>query len=339
MDKFRLMSTFVQVVQSGSFAAAAEELRVSKPLVSKHITTLERRLGVQLLNRTTRRINLTEIGQEYLERCKQILSATERAEQGILRLQAEPRGHMRITALHSIGVLFLASAIADFAARFPQIKTTLVLSEYLSYGKEIIDGGFDLAVHLGALPDSRIVARKICNVPRYVCASRAYIDKHGMPSVPMDLIEHNCLVHLSQTPDDIWHFKGPAHGSAIKVRGSITANSVLALRAAALRGSGVALLPAFCIEQDIARGDLVQVLREHPAVEGPLCVLYPHNRLVPKKVRIFIDFFVGWLTPPPWNNSLEGALPNTNARQPALKNPRSRALGRRSPGDSRKGTA
>lgn len=300
MDKFKLMSTFIQVVRSGSYAAAAEELRVSKPLISKHISALEEALGAQLLYRTTRRLQLTEIGREYHAQCKQILAATERAEQGILRLQEEPRGHIRITSLQSIGVLFLATAISDFSARYSGLRTTLVLSDSLSFGKEILEGGFDLAVHFGSLPDSRIVARTLCQVQRYVCCSPAYLRTHGVPSSPQDLSSHNCLVHLAQAPDDLWRFAGTPAGFAVKVRGTIMSNSMLVLRETALQGNGLALLPAFCVERDIERGDLVKVLFDHPLESAPLCVLYPQAHMVSKKVRTFIDFLANWLTPRTW---------------------------------------
>ncbi|MGD9895291.1 MAG: LysR substrate-binding domain-containing protein [Lautropia sp.] len=309
MDKFKLMSTFVQVVKSGSFVAAARELRVSKPLISKHIAALEAMLGVQLLYRTTRRIKLTEIGYEYHESCQQILEATSSAEQGISRLQAEPRGHIRITALNSIGVLFLGAVVSDFVKRFSGVKTTLVLSDSLSYGKEILNGGFDLAVHFGAVPDSRIVARKICEIPRYVCASPAYLEKYGVPATPKDLTGHNCLIHLAQAPDDVWHFdEGQSREHSIKVHGSVTANSMLALRAAALQGTGLAMLPSFCIEDDIAEGSLVRVLAGHSVASGPLCVLYLRG-VLPRKVRMFIDFLVAWFNPPPWSRVVSGRRP------------------------------
>lgn len=295
MDRLKTMESFVRVVKAGSFSAAAGQLGMSRAMVTKHIIALERRLGARLLNRTTRRLALTEIGGEYYEFCARILREFETEEFSVARLQKEPQGSLRVIAPKSFGSLHLGAAIAKFALAYPKIAVSLILEDSSVRTFEFAENEYDVAIRLSPIANSTIAARKIGSLPWVVCASPAYLKRRGAPAAPKDLARHNCLLHVKLSPDRIWRFGGAAKTNrSIKVDGTFSSNSVLILRDAALAGLGVALLPTYCVGHDLDAGTLRRVLPEFPIRDRPLYVLFPENRLIPKKVRIFIAFIAAW---------------------------------------------
>lgn len=292
MDLLKTMQTFVRVANAGSFAAASEQLGVSRANVSKQLQELETHLGARLFNRTTRRLGFTHIGLEYHAFCTRILAEIGEENEVIAHLQREPRGTLKLMAPKSFGNFGLAPAIVDFMARFPDINISMHLSDDSLNTRDLIENGFDLAVRLAPVKESTIVARRIGALQWIICASPAYLAKRGAPRTPNELSAHNCLVHMKSAPDGIWRFIGPGKEKRIKVGGSLSMNSAPGLRTAVLRGLGIALLPAYCIVDDLRKGRLVEVLPSYQVPERPMFIVYPHRRQLPTKVRVFIDFMV-----------------------------------------------
>ena len=299
MDRLTSIEVFARVVETGSFAAAAERLGIGRAAASKHVLRLEERLGARLLNRTTRRVGLTEEGAAFYERCSRILAELEEAEHDLGAARREPRGTLRINAPVSFGVLHLGAAIGAFAIRYPQVRIALALNDRFV---DLVEEGFDVAVRIGRLPSSSLVARRICETRLVPVASPGYWARHGKPALPEDLRRHNCLIYTLQAGSD-WRFVG-ADGAEhhVTVGGSISASNGDVLRAAALDGVGVALLPDFIAGPDVRRGDLVEALPSYrPPVLGVHAV-YPPTRHVPAKLRAFIDFLGERFSPlPSWS--------------------------------------
>lgn len=300
MDLLRSMQTFVRVANAGSFAAASEQLGVSRANVSKQLQDLEGHLGARLFNRTTRRLGFTPIGIEYHAFCTRILSEISEEKEIIAQLQQEPRGMLKVMAPKSFGNLGLAPAIVDFMVRFPDISISMHLSDDSLNSRDLIDNGFDLAVRLAQVKESGVVARRIGALQWVICASPSYLARRGTPRTPEELSAHNCLVHLKSAPDGTWRFISPRKEKRIKVSGSLSINSAPGLRTAVLRGLGIALLPAYCIIDDLRRGRLVEVLPGYQVPERPMFIVYPHRRQLPTKVRVFIDFMVERFGRPGW---------------------------------------
>ncbi len=306
MDRLRAMDTFTRVVRAGSFSAAAQQLRVSRTIVSKHVSQLENLLGVRLLNRTTRRVSLTESGMAYFEFCSRIINDVEEAELSVTKLHKDPRGALKVLAPKSFGLVHVAPAVCAFSKRYPEIKVSLVLSDNFV---DLMDNGFDLAIKSGELVDSSLVARRLGTTRLVACASPAYLAAHGTPRTPQDLVEYNCLSHLNQVRDQVWHFIGRDGPVQVKVSGGPTANSVMFLRQAALDDIGIALLPAINIQDDLQSGRLVQVLGEYWTADFPFHVVYPHNRHLATKVRAFVDCLVEHFKDVVWDRTISQPPP------------------------------
>ncbi len=298
MDKLTSMIVFTKVAKAGSFAAAAKEMGLSRAMTTKHVMQLENNLGVRLLNRTTRHLSLTEVGRVYLERCLQILDDLEETELAVGRLQTEPRGTLKINATPFFGAHHLAPAIAAYLELYPDVNVELVLQ---AGHVDLVGEGFDLAIHLGELRDSSLIARKLGTSQRIVCGSPNYFAKHGVPSTPEDLKRHNCLSNLSLPPRDQWQF-GNLEGKSvvIKVTGTLVANSAEALRMAALSGLGLVLLPTYMVGQDLRKGRLQAVLTEYVPAPLDIHAVYPHRKHLSAKVRTFVDFLHERFRPRPY---------------------------------------
>lgn len=290
MDLYKSMESFTRVAKARSFAGAAESLGVSRAIMSKHIKDLEDQLGVRLLHRTTRRLSLTEIGLRYYAFCTEVLDQIGAQHEEIGRLQHAAHGEIRLLAPKSFGNLHLATLIADFVAEHAKIKVSLLLTDDTFNASNMIDNGIDLAIRVTRTADSTIVIKRIGSLNWLLCASPDYLAENGAPVRPSDLQRHQCLAHLKYLSDDTLHLKGPKGARRVRFTGRFSANSSLALRAGALRGLGVALLPAYCVERDIRRGRLVRVLSDHAISAQPVFALYPHPRYVPLKVRLLIDY-------------------------------------------------
>lgn len=299
MDKLTSMIVFTKVAKAGSFAAAAKELNLSRAMATKHVMQLENSLGVRLLNRTTRNLNLTEVGAVYLERCLQILDDIEETELSVTRLQTEPRGTLKLNATPFFGAYHLAPAIAAYTEIYPDVNVELVLQAgYV----DLIEEGFDLAIHLDSLPDSSLIARKLGSSQRVVCGAPAYFEKRGIPQTPNDLKKHNCLVNSSLPPRDQWQFSEPESGktTVVKVTGTMEANVADALRMAAISGLGLVLLPTYMVGQDLRKGRLQAVLTDYIPASLEIHAVYPHRKHLSAKVRTFVDFLHERFQPMPY---------------------------------------
>lgn len=277
---------FSQVVESESFSKAAKQLGRSKAAVSKQVSRLEDRLGVRLLNRTTRRLSLTEAGAALHERAMRIAAEVEAAESAVTRLQREPRGTLRVSAPMSFGVLHLAPTLAAFMRRYPQIAVDLSLADRFV---DLIDEGFDIAIRIGDLADTSLIARRLAPNHRLVCASPAYLAANVPPRAPADLSRHNCLCYSYLATDDEWRFIGPEGPVAVKVRGNLRANNGDALRAAMLDGLGIGLAPTFIVGDDVKAGRLTVLLAAYRSSETSVYAVWPHSRHLSAKVRVFVD--------------------------------------------------
>ena len=287
MESFNAIPVFVTVLECGSFSAAAKKLGVSKAAVSKRVTQLEKQLGVTLLYRTTRKLSLTEAGERYFESAKRSVKHAKEAEDAVMQLQSAPQGRLRINAPMSFGRLHLAPLIPRFIQQYPDITIDLVMDDRVV---DLIDGGFDVAIRAGNLPDSSLVARKLAPMHSILCASPAYLKKHTLPQTPEDLSQHNCLCYSYSGNE--WTFILNGEPSAIQISGNYQVNNSEALREALLQGLGIARVPTFVVGPDITSGKLITLLDEYPLASLTLYALFPERQYLPKKVRVFIDFMV-----------------------------------------------
>jgi DNA-binding transcriptional LysR family regulator len=289
MDKLTSIKAFTKVVQHGSFAAAARELRLSRSAVSKYVIDLEQDLGVQLLLRTTRSAAPTENGQAYYERCVAILAELEEADLAVTRLQAEPRGILRVNAPMSFGTLHLGRAVADFMGKYPQLQVQLILSDQQI---DPVQEGFDVTLRIADLPSSTLVARKIAPARRVLCAAPSYLAAHGTPQHPDELRNHACLAYGHLATGNQWKLTGPDGEHWIAIPWTLCTNNAEVIRDAAVLGRGIALLPTFIAGADLQQGSLRSILTDYAAPEIAVYAIYPETRHLSVKVRVFIDFLV-----------------------------------------------
>jgi len=303
MDRFQIIESFVRVAHAGSFTKAARQLGLSRALISRRIIELEARLGVRLLNRSTRSVSLTTEGRAYLTRCKQVLDDMEAAEREIAQGAKTPLGGIRVLAPKSFGVTCLSDAIIAFSRTHPQIRVSLSLGDFSFRPADFFEEGFDLAIRIGDIRDSTVLARRITTLTSTLCASPDFIARTGSPQGIYDLTGYSCLAHLSSDEHDhIWSFSGQRGGS-VRIDGSFDSNSALALRKAALAGLGIALLPEEYVAADLAAGTLVKVLPQYE-LKRPVVALYPRSPHIPEKVRMLVSFLVQWF-------KREDAFPST----------------------------
>jgi len=289
MDQFAAMKAFRAVVEAGGFTAAADAMDVSHTVVSRHVKQLETALGVQLLNRTTRRFALTQAGQTYYEHARQILDQVETAALVVAQHQVEPTGLLRINAPMSFGLEELAQWLPAFLDAHPQVKADLVCNDRFV---DLIEEGFDVGLRLAyALSDSTLIVKRLASFEEWWVASPAYLQRRGTPRTPADLAGHDCLNYSLAAKAAQPSFTAP-DGSVctVDVGGRLQANSGLVLRSAALAGTGLAASPAFLVRDPVARGALVRVLPEFRQQPLNLYALYPQNRHLSPKVRAFVDF-------------------------------------------------
>jgi len=288
MDRMTSMATFVKVVESGGFSAAARALSISPSMVTAHVQSLEERLGIRLLNRSTRRVSLTEVGHAYYERCLQILAEMEDADRIAQALQSTPRGTLRLNTSIAIPPL-LAPVIAEFVALYPEVSINLTMTDRMI---DLVEEGFDLAVRNMAVPDSSLIVRRVATYRFVVCGAPGYLAARGTPRWPSDLVHHNCLVYSQSVWGNEWRFDGPQGEQSVAVSGNLQANSDNALRLAAVHGQGLALAPSFLLIDEIKAGRLVPVLSEFLQTEHAINAIYPHRHHLSAKVRTFIDLLV-----------------------------------------------
>ncbi|MFJ3485163.1 LysR family transcriptional regulator [Pseudomonas sp. NPDC090202] len=292
MDVLQAMTVFVSVVESGSMTAAARQCEMSTTMVGNHLKALEQRLGVSLLQRTTRRQNLTEFGVQYYRRCVEVLGLVNDADRMAEQVQTQPSGTLRITAPPAFGAERLPFLLGDFLAKFPEIKVEVVLSNQLL---DLIEHGFDAAIRLGVPEVSGLIARPLRDYTLTICASHDYLQRRGTPQSADDLGEHNCLAFAYPAGDDwraadkLWKLTGPDGVMEVPVSGSMIVNSSPALRQAALAGIGIAMLPDVLISEDLAAGRLVPLLQQYRPPSRPMWLMYPQDRYRLPKVRHFVE--------------------------------------------------
>lgn len=297
MDNLTDIAVFVQVVESGSFTAAAEQLGLSRPVVSKYLSRLEDRLGARLLNRTTRRLSLTEAGQAFYRGSQRGLGEIAAAEAEVSQLQQAPRGKLRLNTPMSFGILHIAPGLAEFARRCPEVAIDMQLDDRQI---DLVEEGFDLAIRIAELPDSSLVARRLGPCRHVLCASPDYLAQHGTPRTPDELRQHNAVTFRYQDSPNEWRFLTPdGRYASVLVTGSIQMNNSLAIRQAILSGAGITLTPSFIVGEDIRAGRLHQLLPEYRAQELSIYAVFPQRRHLLPKVQAFIDFMKQRITDSP----------------------------------------
>jgi DNA-binding transcriptional LysR family regulator len=286
------MAVFARVAEAKSFSEAARRLGLSKSAVSKQVAQLERSLQARLLNRTTRRLSLTEVGAAFYEHCARMLAEAEAAELAVSRLYAAPRGVLRVTSPAAFGHVQIAPGIPDLIARHPELEVQIVMNDR---AVELAEEGFDVAIRVTDRLPPNVVARKLMTVRWLTCAAPGYLQQHGIPRVPQDLKSHNCLFYSFLESSIEWRFRSRQGAEKVRVAGNFTANNSEAIREVALKGLGVALLPTFLVTPDLEAGRLTQVLANYEiegTVANDIYALYLPTRYVSPKVRAFVDFFV-----------------------------------------------
>ena len=286
MDKLRAMTTFVRIVETGSLTAAAERLGTSPTSVVRSLSALERALGVRLLNRTTRRMALTDEGREYFERCRRLLGEVEDAEAALLARQVKPAGRLVITAPVMFGRLHVAPLVIDFLAAFPEVRVELLLVDRIV---DLIDEGIDLAIRIGSLPESSLVAIPLGSTRRIVCASPAYLASHGQPGHPDELPGHRAIRIIGKSFEPDWTFQENGQTLRIPMPDILATNHIDFAIDACLKGVGCGRFFAYQVRDQIAAGQLIRLLRPYEPAPLPVSFAYPHARLLSSRVRAFID--------------------------------------------------
>jgi DNA-binding transcriptional LysR family regulator len=303
MDKLVSMRAYAKVVEHGSFSKAAREMRLSRSAVSKYVIDLERELGVQLLNRTTRSASPTDNGRVYFDRCVAILAEIEEADLMVAHLQAEPRGLLRVNAPMSFGTLHLGRAVAAFMERYPELQIELMLSDEQL---DTVQEGFDVTIRIADLADSSLIARRIVPARRVLCASAAYLKRRGTPRHPTQLRDHDCLSYGHLATGMQWKLTGKDGDHWLQVPWKLCTNNAEILRDAAVSGRGIALLPTFIAGSELLASKLKVVLPSYRAPELSVCALYPPTRHLSTKVRVFIDYLVERFGDRPYWDAEEG---------------------------------
>ncbi|MBE7522773.1 MAG: LysR family transcriptional regulator [Burkholderiales bacterium] len=291
MDRFQSIAAFVSVIENGSFARAAEKLGQSVSAVSRRVAELEEHLDARLLNRTTRRLSLTETGRAFHERAVQLLADLEEAEQGASAGGVTPRGTLKLTAPITYGIRVLAPIVAAFAAKYDQVRVDVDLSDRVV---DLVDEGFDLAVRIGEIRSQFLVARRIGATSLVCCAAPSYLERHGTPRTPDDLARHSCLTYEYAATRHQWRFIGADGGDkVVRIGGPLHANNGRMLGALAIEGAGIVCEPDFILAPDLERGALVPILTDWTLPSIAIHAAYPSRRHLSAKVRAFVDFLAG----------------------------------------------
>lgn len=290
MSVLSYLETFAAVVEKGSFTAAAEVLGVSKSVVSKQVSHLERHLGVQLLQRTTRRLHLTQAGEVFASYTQRIMSEVREAEQSVLPLQSEPQGRLRVSAPESLAMSLLPEVLLGFQQQFPRLELEIHITGRFI---DLVEEGIDVALRVGELEDSTLVARLLMPCSFHACASPEYLKKYGSPVHPDELRNHNCLIYSQGPQSESWFFKD-TNGKVIhtKVAGNLRSDAGNLLMSAALNGNGIFIGPTYMVASALKDGSLKTVLDDFAPATTGLYAVYPYSKLVSTKVRAFVDYLV-----------------------------------------------
>ncbi len=300
MDKLKCMQVFAKVAKAGSFVAAANELGISKAMATKNVAQLEAYLDARLINRTTRKLNLTEMGIGYLNHCREILDDIEEAEAAVVHLQQEPKGLLHISSPPFFGTYHLIPAIAVFNQLHPDVRFNVTLQ---GTSPDIIEQGLDLSILLNSLPNSNLIARRVASSEIKVCASPDYLKRAGTPETPEHLPNHPCISSSTLAPGKSWTFKRDGASTVVKVSGPIKCNMVGAVRSAALNGMGIAVLPSYIIGPDIRAKRLITLFEDYEPAFLDIHAVYPHRKHLSAKVVMFLDFLCERIRPDSyWEN-------------------------------------
>lgn len=299
MDKYTEMLVFSKAADLGSFSAAARELDLTPSAVSKLITRLEDRLGARLFQRTTRKLSLTAEGHAFHDRCGAILNEIQQAEDAVMALHDRVSGTLRVTTISAFARIQMIKLMPEFMTQYPELRVELELSER---EVDLVGEGVDVAIVLSdGLTDESLVARRLAVNKRIICASQAYLDRHGTPGTPEDLLQHNCLTHSSIQHFNDWEFTTADGVRSLRVKGNFHTNSASALHEAVKAGLGIARLASYVVQPSLKNGLVVPLLQEHAVDNSSIQLVYPHRRHLSNKVRVFTDFMVEKFTPvPPW---------------------------------------
>ena len=289
MDTFSAIPVFIAVVENGSFSKAADKLGTSKSAVSKRISQLENTLGVKLLHRTTRRLSLTEAGEHYFHHVHKAMTAATEGVDAVTQLQGKPKGTLKISTPMSFGRLHLAPLVTDFLTHYPDITLNMTMDDKKV---DLVEQGFDVAIRAGEMKDSTLIARSLASCRSVICASPEYLRKHGTPTTPDALMNHNCIRFSYDYNGNEWVFHRDGKQQKIKVDGNYQVNNSEALQAAALDGLGIAKIPTFVIGKDIMNGRLVPLFESYPLPIQTFYAVFPERRHLPAKVRVFLDFII-----------------------------------------------
>lgn len=290
MDRLAAIQVFAQVVESGSFAKAADRLGLSTSAASRQVAELETHLQTRLLNRTTRRVSLTESGQQFYERAVQLMTDLAEAEQEASSAAVVPRGTIRLTTSVNFGVRHVAPAIAEFLERHPEVRFDVSLSDRVV---DLVEEGLDLAIRIGPPGADNLVARKLGETRMVPCASPGYLAKHKAPKTPEDLAQHNCFTYEYVSPRHVWRFRDRSGAErAVRVAGRLHSNNGDLLAEVAARGAGIVFEPAFIVGPEVRAGRLVPLLQDFEPLPVPIYALYPSRKHLSAKVRRFVEFLI-----------------------------------------------
>ncbi|SIS42094.1 LysR family transcriptional regulator [Neptunomonas antarctica] len=285
MDRFHLMSVFVAVADEEGFAAAARRLRMSPPAVTRAISALEEHLGVKLLNRTTRYVRTSDAGQRYLEDARRILAEVDSADEAAAGINAEPHGHLAVTAPALFGRKFITPGIVDYLQRYPNTEVSAV---FLDRVVNLLEEGLDVGIRIGELPDSSMRALRVGSVRRVICASPEYLQQHGQPQTPDDLLQHTIIASSAISGSLDWRLN-TAEGKPIRIKPRLTVNTNDAALEAALEGFGVTRLLSYQVNQQLASGALVRILETYEPAAWPVHIIHREGRYASAKIRTFVD--------------------------------------------------
>ena len=298
------MEAFVKVVKNQNFIAAASELGVSPALVTRRIQKLEADLGARMISRTTRRLSLTEAGKRYYEFCARILKEIQDEERSIKQLHEEPSGRLSIVAPMSFGIMEMGKAVTAFMLQHPQINLTLIIGDSGRRTFDPSEYGADIVIRFTQPRESSLFLRKVGKMNWIACASRAYLRKAGTPKTPSDLSRHSCLVTVRPFGSGSWKFTSASGVQKVKVSGVVSPSSAITMRYMALDGVGVALLPEFCVADDIRERRLIPILTNYSAPQQSICAYYPATRQLPAKMRLFLEFLEARFKAVDWGQRL-----------------------------------
>lgn len=286
MENLKRMAIFANVVDSGGFSAAARRIGIAKSAVSKHISELERHIGTQLLTRTTRKLSLTEAGKIYYDACSKIVTEASEATRQISGLTQKLSGSLRISSPIALGNKYLAPIIKSFADLYPELKIELLIDDQIV---NMVEEGIDVAIRIGWLADSNLIARKITHSPRLICASPSYIKEQGMPSSIEELINHQWIIFSLLPTPHIHTLTKDEQQKKIRVNGRFKTNNALTLRALLLEGAGISILSEFLVSDDIKQGRLIKLFPEYEVGNAGVYAVYPNKDYVSSKVKLFIE--------------------------------------------------